>query len=59
MVALYWMAGRGNYYKQFVANRVKQFKAKIKLCGAMCAQAKTQQNWKVGGTIPMNYRNYG
>ena len=27
MVALYWMAGKGNY-KQFVANRVKQIKAK-------------------------------
>ena len=27
MVALYWMAGEGNY-KQFVANRVKQIKAK-------------------------------
>ena len=28
MVALYWMAGKGNY-KQFVANKVKQIKAKI------------------------------
>ena len=27
MVALYWMAGKGNY-KQFVANKVKQIKAK-------------------------------
>ena len=27
MVALYWMAGEGNY-KQFVANRVSQVKAK-------------------------------